>query len=115
MVTPSGRERYHSRPSSANQVLALDPTECKPALPRTPHPTPAPAPRRIAGELLAGAIDFARSQGAATLQACAVDTTQAGKTPSADLYRGPLSVYLSAGFTELSRTSRSWVLVSRQL
>jgi chaperonin GroEL len=30
MVTPSGQERYHSRPSSANQVLALDPTECKP-------------------------------------------------------------------------------------
>lgn len=69
----------------------------------------------IAGGLLTGAIDFARSQGATTLQACAVDTAQTGKTPSADLYRGPISVYLDAGFTELSRTSPSWVLVSRQL
>jgi predicted GNAT family acetyltransferase len=69
----------------------------------------------IAGDLLAGAIDFARTQDAATLQACAVDVAQAGKTPSADLYRGPLSVYLDAGFKELSRTSPSWVLVTRAL
>jgi ribosomal protein S18 acetylase RimI-like enzyme len=69
----------------------------------------------VAGELLTGAIDFARAQGATVLQACAVDTTQSGKTPSADLYRGPLSIYLDSGFTELSRTSPAWVLVTRQL
>ena len=44
-----------------------------------------------------------------------LDVAQAGKTPSADLYRGPLSVYLDAGFKELSRTSPSWVLVTRAL
>ncbi|MEU4391223.1 GNAT family N-acetyltransferase [Kribbella sp. NPDC023855] len=69
----------------------------------------------MAGELLAGAIEFARAQGAAVLEACAVDTAQAGKVPSADLYRGPLSVYLDAGFKELSRTSPRWVLVSKSL
>jgi GNAT superfamily N-acetyltransferase len=69
----------------------------------------------VAGELLAGAIDLARTHGATTLQACAVDVPQAGRTSSAGLYRGPLSVYLAAGFEELSRTSPSWVLVTRPL
>ncbi|MEV8374634.1 GNAT family N-acetyltransferase [Kribbella sp. NPDC056861] len=69
----------------------------------------------MAGELLQGAVDFARDQGAAVLEACAVDTAQAGKVPSADLYRGPLSVYLDAGFKELSRTSPQWVLVRKTL
>ncbi|TCC20342.1 hypothetical protein [Kribbella speibonae] len=45
------------------------------------------------------------------VEACAVDTAVAGRIPSADLYRGPLSVYLDAGFTEVSRTSPQWVLV----
>jgi GNAT superfamily N-acetyltransferase len=69
----------------------------------------------VAGELLAGAIDFARTQGATRLEACAVDVAAAGKVPSADLYRGPLSVYLDAGFEELSRTSPQWVMVRKQL
>ncbi|MEU8227471.1 GNAT family N-acetyltransferase [Kribbella sp. NPDC048915] len=67
----------------------------------------------IAGELSAGALELARSYGARTVEACAVDTAAAGRVPSADLYRGPLSVYLAAGFTEVSRTSPQWVLVSR--
>jgi GNAT superfamily N-acetyltransferase len=69
----------------------------------------------VTGELLEGAISFARDQGARTLEACAVDTAQAGKVPAANLYRGPLSTYLAAGFKELSRTSPSWVLVRRSL
>jgi ribosomal protein S18 acetylase RimI-like enzyme len=69
----------------------------------------------MAGELLAGAIEFARAQGAAVLEACAVDTAQVGKVSAADLYRGPLSVYLDAGFKELSRTSPKWVLVAKSL
>ena len=69
----------------------------------------------LAGELLTGAIDFARTEGAAVLEACAVDTAQAGKISAADLYRGPLSVYLDADFKELSRTSPRWVLVSKSL
>jgi GNAT superfamily N-acetyltransferase len=69
----------------------------------------------VAADLLLGAIDFARAQGANRLEACAVDLAKAGKVPSADLYRGPLSVYLSAGFEEITRTSPSWVLVSLAL
>ncbi|MFC6159180.1 GNAT family N-acetyltransferase [Kribbella jiaozuonensis] len=65
----------------------------------------------VAAELLYGAVDLARSYGASTVEACAVDTTATGRISSADLYRGPLSVYLSAGFTEVSRTSPQWVLV----
>jgi len=67
----------------------------------------------VAGELVRGALDLARSYGAPSVEACAVDTTTAGRIPSADLYRGPLSVYLDAGFTEVSRTSPQWVLVRR--
>ncbi len=69
----------------------------------------------VTGELLADAVEFARAQGAAVLEACAVDIAQTGKLSAADLYRGPLSVYLDGGFKELSRTSPRWVLVSRSL
>lgn len=69
----------------------------------------------IASELVRGAVDLARDHGADAVEACAVDVTAAGRVPSADLYRGPLSVYLGAGFTEVSRTSPRWVLVRRAL
>ncbi|MEV6410254.1 GNAT family N-acetyltransferase [Kribbella sp. NPDC051718] len=69
----------------------------------------------LAGELLQGAIHFARTQGAEVLEACAVDLSYMGRIPSADLYRGPLSVYLEAGFAEVSRTSAQWVLVRKEL
>lgn len=67
----------------------------------------------VAGELLIGAIDFARKQGAKHVEGCAVDTAATGRTSSADLYRGPLSVFLAAGFKEVSRTAPQWVLVRR--
>ncbi len=69
----------------------------------------------VAGELAAGAVDFARSAGARIVEGCAVDTDQAEKVSSADLYRGPLSVFLDAGFTEVSRTNARWVLVRKHL
>jgi ribosomal protein S18 acetylase RimI-like enzyme len=65
----------------------------------------------IAGELVQGAVELARSHGATAVEACAVDTAAEGRVPAADLYRGPLSVYLAAGFTEVSRTNPRWVLV----
>lgn len=77
-----------------------------------------PVPHRrqgLAAHLLEGALDFARSQGAEAVEACAVDLTHAGRVPSAGLYRGPLSLYLSADFEELGRTSPQWVLVRRSL
>lgn len=69
----------------------------------------------VARDLVGGAVDLARSYGATVVEGCAVDTTTAGRTPSADLYRGPLSVFVAAGFTEVRRTSPQWVLVRRQL
>ncbi|TWD79355.1 acetyltransferase (GNAT) family protein [Kribbella amoyensis] len=75
-----------------------------------------PVPHRrqgVAAHLVEGAVDFARDQGATVVEACAVDTARAGRVPSADLYRGPLSIYLDAGFEEIARTSPQWVLVRR--
>jgi ribosomal protein S18 acetylase RimI-like enzyme len=69
----------------------------------------------IAGELATGAVDFARSYGADAVEGCAVDTAQADRVSAADLYRGPLSVFLAAGFKEVSRTNPRWVLVRRRL
>jgi len=69
----------------------------------------------IAGELAHGAVDFAQSYGARVVEGCAVDTTLADKVSSADLYRGPLSVFLDAGFAEVSRTNPRWVLVRRRI
>ncbi|MGW1342571.1 GNAT family N-acetyltransferase [Kribbella sp. NPDC002412] len=67
----------------------------------------------IAGELALGATDFAQSYGASAVEACAVDVEEVDRTSSADLYRGPLTVYLTAGFTEISRTNPRWVLVRK--
>ena len=67
----------------------------------------------LARELALGAVDFAQSYGATVVEGCAVDTTTTGRITSADLYRGPLSVFLDTGFTEVSRTSPQWVLVRR--
>jgi len=69
----------------------------------------------VAGTLAEGAVDLARKYDAQAVEGCAVDITVAGRVPSADLYRGPLSVFLDAGFTEVSRTSPQWVLVRKIL
>lgn len=59
--------------------------------------------RGLAGPLLVGAIDLARRGGAGVVEGYAVDTTDLPSTPSAALYPGPLSVFLRAGFTAVSR------------
>ncbi|WP_199236978.1 GNAT family N-acetyltransferase [Kribbella antiqua] len=69
----------------------------------------------VAGELARGAVEFARTYGAQTVEGCAVDTAQASGVSSADLYRGPLNVFLDAGFKEVGRTNPRWVLVRRTL
>lgn len=69
----------------------------------------------LARELAEGAVDLARSYDAKVVEACAVDTSTTDRIPSANLYRGPLSVFLDTGFTEVSRTSPQWVLVRRTL
>jgi GNAT superfamily N-acetyltransferase len=64
----------------------------------------------LAAELLAGAVDLARRQGARTIEAYPVDPS-VRPSGSAGLYPGPLSVYLAAGFTEVARTSPSRSIV----
>ncbi|HEU4945848.1 MAG TPA: GNAT family N-acetyltransferase [Kribbella sp.] len=69
----------------------------------------------IAGELLGGAVEFAGAHGATAVEGCAVDLEEAARVSSADLYRGPLSTFLAAGFDVVRRNSPAFVLVRRRL
>ncbi len=59
----------------------------------------------IAVQLLEGAIDYARSHGAATLEAYPVDTTS-GRVAAGLAYKGTLAMFERAGFREVAR--RRW-------
>ena len=56
----------------------------------------------VATALLDGAIDWARSQGATTLEGYPSDT-QGRKIPAANAYHGTLSMFESAGFEVVAR------------
>jgi ribosomal protein S18 acetylase RimI-like enzyme len=56
----------------------------------------------IARALLDSAIDHARANGATTLEAYPVDTG-GGRLPSANIYKGTLSMFERAGFTVVAR------------
>jgi GNAT superfamily N-acetyltransferase len=58
--------------------------------------------RGISAALLAGAVDLARRYGASIIEGYPVDAA-ARRTSAAELYHGPLSVFLRAGFTEAAR------------
>ncbi len=58
--------------------------------------------RGIARQLLAAAIDYARSQGATLLEAYPTDTS-GGRIPSANVYQGTLSMFEHAGFEVVVR------------
>jgi GNAT superfamily N-acetyltransferase len=64
--------------------------------------------------LLHGAVDLARTYGARVIEAYPYDTT-VQKVPTNDLYLGVLSVFLSAGFTEVARSSPHRTVVSLDL
>ncbi len=58
----------------------------------------------VAAALLDAAIPFARDHGAAVLEGHPVDVAErGGKVPGANLYHGPLSTFLAAGFTVVAR------------
>lgn len=61
----------------------------------------------MSAALLAGAVDLARAAGAKTLEGYSVDRNARASVSSAELYHGPLSVFLGAGFTEVERPSAS--------
>ena len=61
--------------------------------------------RKGVGTALArAAVDYAKSAGARALEAYAIDATT-GKKSAADLFHGAVSMFESAGFSEVARTS----------
>ncbi|MGZ4626777.1 MAG: GNAT family N-acetyltransferase, partial [Kineosporiaceae bacterium] len=63
-----------------------------------------PARRQgLAAALLAGAVDLARRGGARVVEGYPVDLAVGPRRSAAELYHGPLSVFLAAGFAEVSR------------
>jgi GNAT superfamily N-acetyltransferase len=70
--------------------------------------------RGIAGALLAGAIDHARSGGAGWLEGYPVDTA-GRKAVAADLYRGTLSLGRAAGFEVVARPRPGRAIVRLEL
>jgi GNAT superfamily N-acetyltransferase len=59
--------------------------------------------RGLALPLLEGAVDLARRRGAATVEGYPIDVAERPGSSPASLYVGMLSVFLRAGFTEVSR------------
>jgi GNAT superfamily N-acetyltransferase len=53
--------------------------------------------------LLDGAVQLARDGGARVVEGYPVDVAAKATTSSAELYHGPLSTFLSAGFREVAR------------
>jgi GNAT superfamily N-acetyltransferase len=60
----------------------------------------------VANALLDAAVDYARDHGASTLEAYPVDTTEGRRIPSAEVFKGTVSMYERAGFKVVER--RQW-------
>jgi GNAT superfamily N-acetyltransferase len=60
----------------------------------------------VANALLDAAVDYAREHGATTLEAYPVDTTEGRRIPSAEVFKGTVSMYERAGFKVVER--RQW-------
>ncbi|MBB3674393.1 GNAT family N-acetyltransferase [Modestobacter versicolor] len=60
----------------------------------------------LAEVLLDGAVDLARRHGARTVEGYPLDTS-VRTASAAELFHGPLSVFLRLGFTEVARTSKA--------
>lgn len=69
----------------------------------------------LAGPLLAGAVELARQGGATVVEGYPVDLAERPRTSSAELYHGPLQVFLRAGFTEVARPTPGRPLVRLSL
>ena len=68
----------------------------------------------VAGELLAGAVDFARRNGARAVEGYPVVVADGTKVGSGELYHGTLSGFLAAGFELVDRRSPKRALVRRE-
>ena len=69
--------------------------------------------RGLSGPLLQGAVDLARRGGAAVVEGYPVDVSARSSTSAAELYHGPLQVFLRAGFTEVARPRPDRAVVRR--
>ena len=65
----------------------------------------------VASALVSGAVDLARRHGASAVEAYPVDLTQRSLVSASELYHGPLSIFLRAGFEELARPVPGRVVV----
>lgn len=54
----------------------------------------------VSAELVAGAVDHARTAGASTIEAYPIDVAHVKGSPTGSLYHGTVSMFRSAGFTE---------------
>ena len=59
--------------------------------------------RGLTGPLLAGAVDLARRGGARVVEGYPVDVAERPSASAAELFHGPLPVFLRGGFAEVSR------------
>lgn len=76
---------------------------------------PAARRRGVTTELLEGAIGLARDHDATAVEAYAVDPSRRSSVSSAELFHGPLSLFLRAGFEEVARPYSARVVVRRDL
>lgn len=65
--------------------------------------------------LLPGALELARSHGATAVEAYPVDPAARKSISAAELFHGPLSLFLAAGFTEVRRPSPGRAVVRLEL
>jgi GNAT superfamily N-acetyltransferase len=68
--------------------------------------------QRLNAQLLAAAIDYARSRGARVIEAYPVDPGAGRKKASNDLYHGVISTFEDAGFREVARPRPDLAIVS---
>jgi GNAT superfamily N-acetyltransferase len=69
----------------------------------------------LAGPLLEGAVQLARRGGATVVEGYPVDVARSRRRSAAELYHGPLQVFLRAGFTEVGRPSPDRPVVRRSI
>lgn len=69
----------------------------------------------VAGALLRGAVELARAHKAAVVEAYPIDASKRRSVSAAELFRGPLSLFLEAGFTEVGRPSPARAVVQLDL
>ncbi len=69
----------------------------------------------VARALLVGAVELARAENAECVEAYPVDVSARKSVSSAELYHGPLSLFLDAGFTEVRRPSPGRPVVRLEL